>query len=78
MSSIHKSVLIQEVITNLNLKSGDYVIDCTFGGGGHSREILKKIAPDGKLLAIDADKGCHPEERSDEGSNDLLDLHYHK
>lgn len=54
--SIHKPVLLNEVITFLNLKSGDNIIDCTFGGGGHSREIIKKIAPDGKLLAIDADK----------------------
>jgi 16S rRNA (cytosine1402-N4)-methyltransferase len=70
--ALHKSVLLNEVIDFLNLKSGDNVIDCTFGAGGHSREILKRIAPAGKLLALDADATvCHPEEsraRDDEGS----------
>jgi len=69
MSSIHKSVLIQEVISNLNLKPGDNAIDCTFGGGGHSREILKKIAPSGKLLAIDADAGVESQKLKAENPN---------
>jgi 16S rRNA (cytosine1402-N4)-methyltransferase len=56
MSSIHKSVLLNEVIKNLDLKPGNHAIDCTFGGGGHSRELLKAIKPGGKLLALDADK----------------------
>ncbi len=52
----HKPVLLDEAIEYLNLNSGDNAIDCTFGGGGHSRAILKKIQPTGRLLAIDADK----------------------
>lgn len=54
--SIHKSVLLKEAIDNLNLKKGNVVVDATLGGGGHSREILKKIGEKGKLIAIDQDE----------------------
>lgn len=69
MPTIHKSVLLNEVIKNLNLKPGSNVIDCTFGGGGHSREILKKIGPNGKLLALDADAGVESQKLKAENSN---------
>ncbi|MFA6193923.1 MAG: 16S rRNA (cytosine(1402)-N(4))-methyltransferase, partial [Parcubacteria group bacterium] len=52
---IHKSVLPEEVIENLNLKPGMTVVDGTLGAGGHSQEILKKILPGGKLISIDWD-----------------------
>jgi 16S rRNA (cytosine1402-N4)-methyltransferase len=52
---IHKSVLLEEVIKNLNLKPGMTVVDGTLGAGGHSEEILKKILPGGKLISIDWD-----------------------
>jgi len=55
MSKAHIPVLLNEIIEFLNLNSGDNVIDCTLGAGGHSKEILKKIAPKGQLLAIDLD-----------------------
>ncbi|MFY9492934.1 MAG: 16S rRNA (cytosine(1402)-N(4))-methyltransferase RsmH [Minisyncoccia bacterium] len=51
----HTPVLLQEVIHYLNPRPGENFIDATFGGGGHAREILKRIAPDGKLLGIDWD-----------------------
>ena len=53
--SIHKSVLLKETIESLNLKNDSVVVDATFGGGGHSKEILK-IIEKGKLIGIDADK----------------------
>ncbi|MFZ2975346.1 MAG: 16S rRNA (cytosine(1402)-N(4))-methyltransferase RsmH [Candidatus Moraniibacteriota bacterium] len=53
--SVHKSVLLKEVIESLNLKSESVVVDATFGGGGHSKEILK-IINSGKLIGIDADE----------------------
>ncbi|MDO9231423.1 MAG: 16S rRNA (cytosine(1402)-N(4))-methyltransferase RsmH [bacterium] len=53
--SVHKSVLLREVIKSLNLKSESIVVDATFGGGGHSCEILK-IIEKGKLIGIDADE----------------------
>jgi 16S rRNA (cytosine1402-N4)-methyltransferase len=56
MSSVHQPVLLKEVLEHLAPAPGQNFIDGTFGGGGHSAEILKRIAPDGKLLAIDADK----------------------
>ncbi len=54
--TIHKSVLLKEAVDALNLKNGSVVVDATLGGGGHSQEILKRILPDGKLIAIDRDK----------------------
>jgi len=53
--SIHKPVLLKEVLAGLNLKAGDVVVDATLGGGGHSRAILEKIGKQGKLIAIDWD-----------------------
>jgi len=55
--SVHKSVLLNEVIEGLNLKEKSVFIDGTFGGGGHSSEICKKY-PNVKILAIDQDKNA--------------------
>src|SRR3989338_5535757 len=52
---MHIPVLFREVIELLELKPNDNAIDCTLGGGGHSRMILEKIAPGGLLLGIDID-----------------------
>ena len=52
----HISVLSRELIDSLKLQAGDFVIDCTTGGGGHSEKILEKILPGGKLLAFDQDQ----------------------
>ncbi|MCX6763840.1 MAG: 16S rRNA (cytosine(1402)-N(4))-methyltransferase RsmH [Candidatus Moranbacteria bacterium] len=54
--SIHKSVLLKEAIDGLNLKKDSVVVDATLGGGGHSKEIFKKIGIGGTLVAIDADE----------------------
>lgn len=53
---MHKSVLLQETIDFLAPKTGGAYIDATAGAGGHSSEILKKIGPKGRLLAIDKDE----------------------
>ncbi|NQU84064.1 MAG: 16S rRNA (cytosine(1402)-N(4))-methyltransferase RsmH [Parcubacteria group bacterium] len=52
---MHIPVLSKEVIEYLNPKPGQNFIDCTLGNGGHTVEILKKTAPNGKLLGIDFD-----------------------
>ncbi|MEK7624498.1 MAG: 16S rRNA (cytosine(1402)-N(4))-methyltransferase RsmH [Patescibacteria group bacterium] len=52
----HTPVLLKEVITVLDPKPGEFFIDGTVGGGGHTLEILKKIGPKGKLLGIDWDE----------------------
>ncbi len=51
----HKPVMLQECIEALNLKDGGVWYDATVGGGGHSYEILKRTAPNGKLIATDLD-----------------------
>lgn len=51
----HTSVLLKESVDALNIKPDGVYVDITFGGGGHSREILKKLSPNGKLFAFDQD-----------------------
>lgn len=55
--SVHKSVLLKETIDGLNLKDNSLVLDATFGGGGHSKEILEKY-PKVKVVGIDQDKSA--------------------
>lgn len=52
---MHKSVLLEECIENLNLKDNSIIVDCTLGYAGHSSEILKRI-PNGFLYAFDQDE----------------------
>lgn len=47
--------MLQECIEGLNIKPDGIYVDVTFGGGGHSREILKHLGPKGRLLAFDQD-----------------------
>lgn len=54
MEFSHISVLFEETIESLNIKSEGLYVDCTCGGAGHSRAILERI-PDGVLVAIDRD-----------------------
>ena len=51
----HNSVLLSESIDALSIKKDGIYIDVTFGGGGHSREILKRLGSNGMLLAFDQD-----------------------
>ena len=51
----HIPVLLNEVITGLNIKPSGIYVDCTMGGGGHSSEILKKLSSCGKLIGFDKD-----------------------
>lgn len=52
----HKTVMLDETLNLLNIKSGGTYIDATLGGGGLSGEILKKLDNSGRLIAIDIDK----------------------
>lgn len=52
----HNPVLLRETVEGLNIKEDGVYVDVTFGGGGHSREILKHLGPKGKLIAFDQDK----------------------
>lgn len=51
----HVSVMLEEAVQSLACKPGGIYVDGTLGGGGHAYEILKRTAPDGKLIGIDAD-----------------------
>jgi len=52
----HIPVLLQETIEGLAIKPDGVYVDCTFGGGGHSREILKRFNDNGKLIVFDQDE----------------------
>lgn len=54
MEFSHISVLLDETISSLDIKSDGIYVDCTAGGGGHSREIAKRLKT-GRLIAIDRD-----------------------
>ncbi len=56
--TIHVPVLLHESIDGLNIKKGDVVIDATFGGGGHSGEILNRFKDNIRLIAFDRDEGA--------------------
>jgi 16S rRNA (cytosine1402-N4)-methyltransferase len=51
----HAPVLLDEVLTALNLRPDGVYVDATFGRGGHSRAILNCLGPTGRLLALDRD-----------------------
>lgn len=52
----HNPVLLHASVDGLNIKSDGIYVDVTFGGGGHSREILNRLGPNGKLFAFDQDE----------------------
>jgi 16S rRNA (cytosine1402-N4)-methyltransferase len=55
-SSYHTPVLLNESLDALNIKAGGVYVDCTFGGGGHSRAILQKLDEQGRLVVFDQDE----------------------
>jgi 16S rRNA (cytosine1402-N4)-methyltransferase len=67
----HKSVLLDETISNLNIKPDGIYVDGTLGGGGHSYEIASRLTEGGRLIGIDqdADAICAAGERLKEFSD---------
>lgn len=51
----HNPVLLHETVAGLNIQPNGVYVDVTFGGGGHSKEILNQLGANGKLLAFDQD-----------------------
>ncbi|MCH4553590.1 16S rRNA (cytosine(1402)-N(4))-methyltransferase RsmH [Aestuariibaculum lutulentum] len=51
----HNPVLLKETVDGLNINPDGIYVDVTFGGGGHSREILSRLSEKGKLFAFDQD-----------------------
>ncbi|NII81365.1 MULTISPECIES: 16S rRNA (cytosine(1402)-N(4))-methyltransferase RsmH [unclassified Pedobacter] len=54
-NNYHVPVMLQPCIDGLNIKPDGVYVDVTFGGGGHSKEILKHLGPKGRLIAFDQD-----------------------
>ena len=56
MSEYHVPVLLKESVDGLDIRQGGVYLDLTFGGGGHSGEILKRLDAEGCLLGFDQDE----------------------
>lgn len=67
----HYTVMLNEAVDALECQDGKIYVDCTLGGGGHSELILKRISPNGKLIAFDIDDEAisHSKERLKNYSN---------
>ena len=52
----HNPVLLKETVDGLNIKPDGIYVDVTFGGGGHSREIISRLGENGRLIAFDQDE----------------------
>lgn len=55
MAVEHRPVMLEEAVEALSPAETDTVVDATFGGGGHTRRVLEKLGPDGRVLGIDRD-----------------------
>ncbi|WP_298525654.1 16S rRNA (cytosine(1402)-N(4))-methyltransferase RsmH [uncultured Christiangramia sp.] len=62
----HNPVLLKESVDGLNIQPDGVYVDVTFGGGGHSREILSRLGPSGKLYAFDQDRDALENKIEDE------------
>lgn len=61
----HNPVLLQETVDGLFIKPDGVYVDVTFGGGGHSKEILNRLGEKGRLFAFDQDQDAHKNAFSD-------------
>lgn len=68
----HRTVLLHEAVDGLAIKENGVYVDATFGGGGHSREILTRLGDEGKLIAFDQDKDAWRNKPED---SRLTDVH---
>ncbi|TRX71863.1 16S rRNA (cytosine(1402)-N(4))-methyltransferase RsmH [Carboxylicivirga sp. M1479] len=62
----HVPVLLKESVDGLNIHPGGIYVDLTFGGGGHSREILSRLGEDGKLVVFDQDEDAYKNRPQDD------------
>jgi 16S rRNA (cytosine1402-N4)-methyltransferase len=73
----HTPVLLAEVLAALDPQPGQTVVDCTLGFAGHAVELLKRVAPDGLLVATDLDAGnIEPARAKLEAAGGLFVLHH--
>ena len=59
MKMYHSPVLLDDSVKGLNIIPNGTYVDATYGGGGHSKVILKKLGPKGRLIAFDQDSDAH-------------------
>ncbi len=62
----HNPVLLKETVDGLNIKPDGVYVDVTFGGGGHSKEILRRLGVNGKLFGFDQDEDAWVNALTDE------------
>ncbi len=62
----HSPVLLKETVDGLAINPNGIYVDVTFGGGGHSKEILSRLGPKGKLFAFDQDQDALRNEIDDD------------
>ena len=65
----HNPVLLNESISGLNINPSGIYVDVTYGGGGHSQEILKNLDSNGKLIAFDQDQDAIENKSNDSRLN---------
>lgn len=72
----HIPALLKETIDGLDIRQGGRYADCTFGGGGHAREILRRLQGEGRLYGLDQDEDAirHFEASEHGGGSDNLTL----
>ena len=56
MEFVHKPIMLNEILSGLNIRPDGIYIDCTIGGAGHSKEIVKSLNNQGRLIGIDKDQ----------------------
>ena len=71
----HNPVLLKESVDGLALRKDGIYVDVTFGGGGHSREILKRLGPEGRLFAFDQDAEAL-ENKPEDGRFQLINANF--
>ena len=69
--SYHRPVMLAEALDGLALRPDGTYVDVTFGGGGHSRAILKRLGAEGRLFAFDQDEDAARRVESGERRMDL-------
>ncbi len=67
---VHLPVMMEEVIAALDVRKDGRYMDCTFGRGGHSRAVLERLGPQGRLVALDQDPGAIRSSEARELSSD--------
>lgn len=65
-NTYHTTVLLKEAVDGLDIKPDGVYVDATFGGGGHSREILSRLSANGRLIAFDQDADAWRNKPEDE------------